>query len=57
MSESREKITYLKNKHKLNKFKFVMTFHDPEVLQSHFLVFLSSRETKLLGKKPPHCMD
>ena len=35
---------------KLNKFKAVITFPDSEILQSHFMVFLSSMETKLLGK-------
>ena len=57
MRESREKITYLKNDHKLEKLKSVITFDDPELLQSHFMVFLAFTETKLLGKKPPHLYE
>ena len=54
MSESRGNIPYLKNNRKLSKLKSFITFDDPELLQSHFIVFLAFTETKLLGKKPPH---
>ena len=57
MSESRAKIPYLKNNRKLSKLKSFITFDDPELLQSHFMVFLAFTETKLLGKKPPHLYE
>ena len=57
MSESRANIPHLKNDHKLEKLKSVITFDDPELLQSHFMVFLALTETKLLDKKPPHLYE